>query len=309
MNAPTMHETCPICGHGGLVVLEVASHLRYDVCGNCGVCIKHVESASAQEDFASSQNAYYEETIEDPFAEPSAIMRERLAHRARVLQRFIKPGSSVLEIGPGGGQVADWLLRNNCDYLGCEISKELTKRLKARGIPVVNNDFEMLPSVDAFDLVLSFHTIEHVPEPQSQLTKAFSIVKPGGFFIIATPNARSWEQRLFSRLSANFDVGHLHVFSPRSLVMMAEAAGWQVHASSTSEYTSDWLRILSKVLRRFRNEDEVASAGKYSRMAASGGADRAISLISAVTAPLRLVQASLGGGNEIVLVLQRPNAR
>lgn len=301
----TGSNVCSICGHAGLTVLQIAENLTYDVCGNCGVCRKHVQH-SALQDFEYSQNAYYEDTKEDPFAEPVAVMHERMARRAGIMRRFIEAGTSALEIGPGGGQVAEWLMQRECRYLSCEISTDLTEKLSARNIPVIHGEFEKLDFAEAYDMVLSFHTIEHIPRPEAQLEKAFSIVKPGGWFIIATPNAKSWQQRLFPLLSPNFDFGHLHVFSRDSLKIMAENAGWRVHSFTTSEYTSDWLRIVSKLLRRYRGEDEVSSAGKYSRMAASGAAGRVITAIAAVTMPFRKAQSLLQGGNEIVVVLQKP---
>ena len=298
--------SCEICGYTDITALQIAEHLTYDVCRNCYVCRKQSKK-SAQQDFALSQNAYYEQADEDPFAEQQALMRERMARRAGVMRDFLKEGTSVLEIGPGGGQVAQWLMEQECRYLGCEISMELAKKLSVRNIPVVHGDFEKLDFAESYDLLLSFHTIEHIPRPELQLEKALSIAKPGGCFIIATPNARSWEQRLFPSLSANFDVGHLHVFSPKSLKILAEKAGWSVHSFRTSEYSSDWLRIVSKVLRRCRGEDEVASAGKYSKMATSGVVEWAIAAIAAFTFPFRKAQAMLQGGNEIVLVLQKPS--
>lgn len=39
-----------------------------------------------------------------------------------------------------------------------------------------------------FDLVVSFHVIEHLPEPEKYLKNAFSLLREGGLFIAGTPN-------------------------------------------------------------------------------------------------------------------------
>lgn len=300
-------NTCPACGHESLSVLEITKDLRYDLCPKCRLCRKHFQHGNARKDFNIGQTAYYEQDGENPFAEPSVITKERLVRRAAILTNYLQPGNNVLEIGPGGGQIAIWFKQRDCHYIGCEISQTLTNQLKEKGISVLSGEFENTDFTNTYDMVLSFHTIEHVPEPQAQMVKAFSITKPRGCFIIATPNACSWEQRLVPRLSANFDVGHLHVFSPKSLKLMAEASGWQVESYSTSEYTSDWLRIASKILRRIKGEDEVASAGKYSQAATAGVVARIISIIATVTLPARSLQARLRGGNEIIMVLRKPD--
>lgn len=300
-------NACSACGHQTLNVLRIAGDLSYDICPNCGLCCKHIQHSDARKDFEAGQFVYYDQAQEDPFAEPLVIMRERIARRTALMLRYLTPNSSVLEIGPGGGQVAQWFQGNIYRYLGCEISAPLASKLTRKGIPIKQGDFENVNFNDDYDLILSFHTIEHVPDPCAQITKALSVTKPGGRFIIATPNAQSWEQRLAPRYSANFDHGHLHVFSPQSLRIIAEKVGWRFELCITSEYTSDWLRIITKMLRRAKGEDETASAGKYSRSASSGAISRVISIIAVLTSPFRGLQSWLRGGNEIILVFQKPD--
>jgi SAM-dependent methyltransferase len=287
-------------------VLSITDDLNYDICGDCGLCIKHIQHGNARRDFEVGQAVYYDQSLEDPFVEPIAIMSERMARRASVMVRYLMPKSEVLEIGPGGGQVAEWFQGKSYRYLGCEISAPLARRLADKEVPVINGDFEGVEFKNNYDLILSFHIIEHVINPYAQLKKAYSVTKPGGRCIVATPNAKSWEQIIFPRNSANFDPGHLYVFSPSSLKLIAEAAGWKMVSCITSEYTSDWLRIISKMVRRIRGEDETASAGKYSRSASTGIFSRIISVIAILTSPFRGMQARLKGGNEIIMVLQKP---
>ncbi|APX91417.1 hypothetical protein BV394_16135 (plasmid) [Brevirhabdus pacifica] len=299
-------DRCTVCGQGPLDSIDATESLRYFACSHCGLCIKQVRDGGQREDFELGQASYYEDEEVDPFQEPTAIRKERAARRAQVLSSYVVPGRKVLEIGPGGGQLADWIVAQGAEYTGCEHSQVLTQKLRERGLNVSQGEFETLAFPEQVDLVLSFHIIEHVPEPLAQIEKAFEVTRPGGHFILGTPNAKSWEQRMLPRLSANFDIGHLHVFSPESLRIMAQEAGWTVERVWTSEYTSDWLRLVTKTLRRLKGEDEVASAGKYSRAASSGRVDAIISGISTITAPFRKLQAGLRGGNEIIMVLRKP---
>jgi SAM-dependent methyltransferase len=302
----TSMSACIACATKLLKTLKITNELSYYICEKCGLCIKHIQHGEAQRDFEVGQAAYYDQSQEDPFAEPFAIMSERMARRASVMIRYLIPSSEVLEIGPGGGQVAEWFQGKSYRYLGCEISAPLAKKLAEKGVPVINGDFEGVDFKDNYDLILSFHTIEHITNPYAQLKKAYSVTKPGGRCIVATPNAQSWEQIIFPRNSANFDPGHLYVFSPISLKLIAEAEGWKMVSCITSEYTSDWLRIISKMVRRIRGEDETTSAGKYSRSASTGIFSRIISIIAILTSPFRGMQARLKGGNEIIMVLQKP---
>jgi SAM-dependent methyltransferase len=153
----------------------------------------------------------------------------------------------------------------------------------------------------------SFHVIEHVTDPRAHLSEAARVVRPAGLAFVATPNASSWEQKLFRRLSPNFDSAHLRVFSAQSLQRLADETGWSVLYDETPEYTSGWLRVVSKAFRKLRGEDEEATAGKYASQM-SPHKRWIIGAMRGLSWPLRTVQSRLQGGNEILVVLQR-NAR
>ena len=109
-------------------------------------------------------------------------------------------------------------------------------------------------------------------------------------------------------LSPNYDSAHLRVFSPDSLCKLAQNAGWQVQEVITPEFTMGWLRVLSKILRRIKSEHEESTAGKYA--GAVTDKQRGIFRIANfVTMPVRAVQARLGGGNELFLVLRKPDSK
>jgi SAM-dependent methyltransferase len=153
-------------------------------------------------------------------------------------------------------------------------------------------------------LFCSFHVIEHVLDPRAHLELAIKYVKPGGLAFIATPNANSWEQRLFPRLSPNFDSAHLRVFSQKSLRILAQDVGWSVVYEKTPEYSSSWLRVFSKILRKFRGEDEEATAGKY-LLNQSFSRKMLLYFIMLFSYPFRILQSLFNGGNEIFTVLKR----
>lgn len=297
---------CRICGSTRITSLTVRENLVYDICHSCDYCIKHPSLTNAHADFIASQTKYYENPSVNPFSEATTLAEERIRQKTSTFKTCVKPGSRLMEIGPGGGSFLAWARDNGYDAVGCEHSPTLAANLSKKGFSIVQGEFETLPDETLYDVICSFHIIEHVAKPEDQINKAFAFTRPGGHFILATPNAASWQQRLFPKLSPNFDSAHLHVLSPQSLRSMAEAAGWDVVACFTPEYTSGWLRVASKVLRRLRGEDETATAGKYSSTGANG--DGAIAVIALLSAPLRLVQRALRGGNEVMIVLRKPPA-
>ncbi len=299
---------CKVCDLPRVKKIALQANLAYFCCSNCLYCEKQPESGSVHADFVTSQQAYYEDPLVDPFSEPESVIAEKIKSRIAVTKKYIASGSSILEVGPGSGKFLNWAIEAGYDCTACEQSSILTTSLRARGFNVLKGEFEQVSLEGVFDAICSFHIIEHVESPAMHFEKALRLTRPGGYMIVATPNAGSWEQRLFPVLSANFDSAHLHVLSKKSLAILSSKAGWDIVDLATPEISSGWLRIVSKIIRRVRKEDESLTAGKYSDLSASSG--RASSILRAwsiASAPLRAVQSLSGGGNEIMMVLRKPN--
>jgi hypothetical protein len=88
---------------------------------------------------------------------------------------------------------------------------------------------------------------------------------------------------------------------------LCESVGWQILEVKTPEYSSGWLRVLAKLVRRAMRHDEEGTAGRYAGMA-SGRGKAILTGFSIATSPLRRVQEGLGAGNELFFVLRKPAA-
>lgn len=91
--------------------------------------------------------------------------------------------------------LADWFLARGYDYFGVDISKEVVKLAKRNFTNRVNKnhflvgDIRKLPFKDnAFDIVFSFGTIEHIRENEQAVKEAFRVLKPGGLFVTGVNN-------------------------------------------------------------------------------------------------------------------------
>lgn len=77
-----------------------------------------------------------------------------------------------------------------------------------------------------FDVIILFHVLEHLNAPMELLSRCARPLRRGGTLIIAVPNARSWQARLFGPMWFHLDVPrHLYHFSLGSLSHTLEAAG------------------------------------------------------------------------------------
>ena len=300
-------HSCVVCGSDRVHMMTAQKTLRYLCCAACRHCEKLPEGESARADFETSQAEYYEDANVDPFGEPHCIEREKMATRASVAEALLRPDADVLEIGPGGGTFLAWLRDKNYRATAAEHSPVIAGRLRDQGFDVIEGEFEHAALEKQFDAVFSFHIIEHVVDPAAHLSRAYALTRPGGVFVVATPNSTSLQQRLAPPLSVNFDAAHLRVFSADSLKRLSRNAGWTVERVFTAENPSGWLRFASKLVRAARKEDESATAGKYARMSAGDNkAEKVLDGFSLLTLPFRRLQAMAGVGSEIMLVLRKP---
>ena len=110
-------------------------------------------------------------------------------------------GLRVLDIGCGGGLMAEPMARLGADVVGVDAAAEsvAVARLHAAqaglGIDYRHDTAETLADAgERFDVVLDLEVIEHVPDPAAHLQTAARLLASGGILIVSTINrtARSY---------------------------------------------------------------------------------------------------------------------
>jgi 2-polyprenyl-3-methyl-5-hydroxy-6-metoxy-1,4-benzoquinol methylase len=94
---------------------------------------------------------------------------------------------------------------------------------------------------DRADLVYGFHCLEHMPFPTQYLTELRHILSPRGVALFHVPNAVAANSLLrgFDKNSWFAYPGHLHMFSPSSVICLAESAEFDVLDIRTNLLTDD----------------------------------------------------------------------
>ena len=78
------------------------------------------------------------------------------------------------------------------------------------------------------------HVVEHLPDPAESLRACRRLLAPGGWLVVATPNARSLGSRTLGRDWRGWEPPrHIHVFDPATLSQVVEAAGLRVRSLRT----------------------------------------------------------------------------
>jgi len=104
-------------------------------------------------------------------------------------------GLAVLDIGCGGGLLAEPLARLGADVTGLDAASENIRVAKAHaaeaGLRIDYRDqaAEALARTGRrFDVVLALEVVEHVPDVPAFIATAAALVQPGGAFIASTLN-------------------------------------------------------------------------------------------------------------------------
>jgi len=121
-------------------------------------------------------------------------------------------GLRALDIGCGGGILADALARKGADTLGIDLSTKALKVAQLHALeaetPNVNYREVSAEALAAempgqFDLVTCMEMLEHVPDPASIVKACAALVKPGGWVFFSTLN-RNAKSFLFAIVGAEY---------------------------------------------------------------------------------------------------------
>lgn len=176
---------CPLCGSTQHVLHLDFEDLPVVRCTQC--------------QFIYSKAVLSDEALGRYYAMGFGGLRQRQGQlvNARVnthmLARLVRPqpGMTMLDVGAGYG----YLLRqmqNRFGVVGVGVEPSLQEAEFARNELGVNVMAHMLNSAGlpkaAFDVVVSFEVIEHVPHPLLFLQELLTYVKPGGLLVVMTDN-------------------------------------------------------------------------------------------------------------------------
>src|SRR5213592_3943485 len=138
--------------------------------------------------------ALQEQALPLPGIAPDRTGKHRTDHL--LVAGMVKPGSRVLDVGCGDGELLQLLEERGIDGRGIELSREGVNRCVAKGLAVVQGDADTdlvnYPD-DAFDYVILSQTLQATRQPRVVLEHLLRI---GRHAIVSFPNFGYWKIRL-----------------------------------------------------------------------------------------------------------------
>ncbi len=186
----------------------------------------------------------------------------------------------VLDVGCGGGILADAMARKGAQVLGIDLATKALRvaQLHALEAQTPNVSYreisaEMLADQQpaSFDVVTCMEMLEHVPEPASIVGACARLVKPGGWVFFSTLN-RNVKSFLFAIVGAEYLLNLLprgthsyeRMIRPSELARYCRSEGLEIRHTSGMEYNPltqrYWLSTDTSVNYLFATQRPIGAA-------------------------------------------------
>ena len=181
-------------------------------------------------------------TVQDQAFRPTAVLPvTENGYRADhlLVAQMVEPGSKVLDVGCGEGDLLRLLETRGVDGRGIELSREGVNRCVAKGLAVVQGDADTdlvnYPD-DSFDYVILSQTLQATRQPRVVLE---NLLRIGRSAIVSFPNFGHWKMRLqllvkgqmprTDNLPATwYDTPNIHFCTIRDFVALADEVGAKI---------------------------------------------------------------------------------
>lgn len=108
----------------------------------------------------------------------------------------VDPAAMLLDVGCKDGQHSLELAAaiGTTRVVGLDYNDDALRLARGRGVQVLradaNRDWPLVS--ESVDVVTAMDVLEHLTDPAKAIAEALRVLKPGGYFVAATPNLASW---------------------------------------------------------------------------------------------------------------------
>jgi methionine biosynthesis protein MetW len=195
----------------------------------------------------TQSNMDFPEVFENYEKYHSAINTGNLS-RAKLVEDWIEPNATVLDVGVGDGTVSEYLIRNKkVNVIGLDISATACEKARQLGIETEIRDITNglgLADGTLYDYILLLEVIEHTAYPHRILIDAVNHAKKG--VIVTIPNSAyvKWRIQMLRGYVPRQSFTHLHFWSVKD---------FEIFCKETNIQILEFRTFLPKHLMRFRN--------------------------------------------------------
>ena len=269
--------TCDYCGKKDYRI--ISKYTRFEKnnilkCNNCDLVFLQLKQDKKQiEDFYRYEYRNMDsnpiKSAKEQFNDP--IVREDCINRIKWIKKnvFDISGKRILEIGCASGYLLNELYSEGAkEVVGIELTETYAEYATNLGFNIFKKPIEEIDFFNEFDLVITFHALEHVVKPKNVLNSVYKSLTKNGIFMGEVPNQDDWRLKIFDNEVVkrfHYDPCHNYYFSPKTLNNYLNL--WSNVSLETYERYNSFIQ-LSRILRgeyNNKNVDEILKKDIFSK--------------------------------------------
>jgi len=236
---------CDFCGSiKNKKIFDYTRYIKNDVmeCLDCAlVFLKNIKNEDESIDHYKhnyrTKSNFPVHTPEKLFNNPICL-KDTIDRMKWITNHFNHKSASVLEIGSASGLFLDAMKKEGFNVTGIELTYEMVKYSRGLGLKVLDKSLTHLKPDSEFDLIVSFHCLEHIINPTETFAAIKKALKPNGVFMGEVPNQDDWRISLFDNVVVkrfHYDPDHNFYFSPGMLKNYLKNSGLTLNYLETYE--------------------------------------------------------------------------
>jgi len=230
---------CILCGGTHFREYLKCEGFSYKKCNGCGLILMNPQPLASEvrkryTSLYGDDYRDYELENEDNYLELQKLALRDAGFYTIEKQLMINGKPAILDVGCATGALLAWLRERGWETTGLEISPAADYAKQTRKLDVSRKSLEEADFPAAsFNVILASHLVEHLNNPDEFIANAGKILRPGGFLLVSTPNAGSFQAKIFKNnwRSAIFD--HLFLYSKKTIRKHLQKHGFKIRGIYT----------------------------------------------------------------------------
>jgi SAM-dependent methyltransferase len=319
---------CGQCGATESTVVATGRDREYDnttadefqivQCVACGLRYLNPRPDVSELDVIYPPN-YHAYNIRPPASEARRLPAvTRLRHRlySRRYHRALRyldglPSIELLDVGCGDGWQLDryrLAAPGRIVTYGVDFKPEVCEVARSYGHVVFCARFEDVELTERFDLANASHVIEHVADPAAFVKKVWEVLRPGGVFVVETPNIDTLDWKWFRRYWGAYHIPrHWTFYDPASLRRLGESAGFVLREVTFHPAPVHWLWTFNNASRATAGPLGALGRRLFAPLDGFKGGPKSLALLAAFSGLDMALLAASGRTSNMMAVFQKPS--
>jgi 2-polyprenyl-3-methyl-5-hydroxy-6-metoxy-1,4-benzoquinol methylase len=241
------NNTCYLCGSNSLKIIR--NKVRYDIrrnvlkCSNCGFVYLEEKQINYDDYYKGDYRKLYTPNLGEKLT--SKQLFESLLpyqkYRVEIAKDLVHNDSTICDIGCSSGHFLHSMKGIVKERIGIEFNQsdfefvEQELKIKVFNEPIQKTNLKE----KTFDLISSFHVLEHVEDPRDFLINARKYLKDSGYLLIEVPNVEDALLSLYRNQEYEdfwYREPHIYNFSIKSLNELMKQSGFVGESYTIQRY-------------------------------------------------------------------------